>query len=223
MSGFSDTAWQNTQNSRRAISALPFNQELAAGSLSVERFRFYVIQDALYLGQYSRALAIAAARAPDAAALHVFAQSALEAVSVEQALHAGYMKQFGVTAQAFAIAEPSPDCLGYTSFLMAMAYHEPWEILLAALLPCFWIYWDVGTDISRHAAPDNPYRAWIDTYADEGFGAAVRAVIGITDTAAAAATDAVRARMMTAFIRSTQYEYMFWDGAYQQRGWPVSP
>jgi len=223
MPGFSEAAWQNTENSRRAISALPFNRELAAGRLSVERFRFYVIQDALYLGQYSRALAIAAARAPDPAALHVFAQSALEAVSVEQALHAGYMKQFGVTADAFAAAEPTPDCLGYTSFLMAAAYHEPWEILLAALLPCFWIYWDVGTEISRRAAPDNPYRAWIDTYADEGFGAAVRAVIAITDTAAAATTDAVRARMMTAFIRSTQYEYMFWDGAYQQRGWPVSP
>jgi len=223
MPGFSDAAWQNTENSRRAIGALPFNRELAAGSLSVERFRFYVIQDALYLGQYSRALAIAAARAADPAALHVFAQSALEAVSVEQALHAGYMKQFGVTAEAFAAAEPTPDCLGYTSFLMAAAYHEPWEILLAALLPCFWIYWDVGTDISRHAAPDNPYRAWIDTYADDGFGAAVRAVIGIIDAAAAATTDAVRARMMKAFIRSTQYEYMFWDGAWQQRGWPVSP
>ena len=223
MTNFSDAAWQRTQSLRQAINHLPFNTELAAGTLSVARFRFYVVQDALYLGQYSRALAIAAARASDAAALHVFAQSALEAVSVEQALHAGYMKQFDVAAEQFAAAEPTPDCLAYTSFLMAAAYHEPWEILLAALLPCFWIYWDVGTEISRHAAADNPYRAWIDTYADEGFGAAVRAVIGITDRAAAASTDAMRERMMTAFIRSTQYEWMFWDSAYQQRGWPIAP
>jgi thiaminase (transcriptional activator TenA) len=219
---FSENAWRRTSSLRQAIGDLPFNKELAAGTLSIDRFRFYVVQDALYLGQYSRALAIAAARASDAGALHVFAQSALEAVSVEQALHAGYMKQFGVSTEQFATAEPTPDCLAYTSFLMAAAYHEPWEVLLAALLPCFWIYWDIGTQISGHAAPDNPYRAWIDTYADEGFGAAVRAVIGITDRAAAATTDAVRDRMMTAFIRSTQYEWLFWDSAYQQRGWPVT-
>ncbi len=222
MAAFSGAAWRQTTGLRQGIAQLPFNTELAAGTLSIARFRHYVVQDALYLGQYSRALAIAAARAADANALHVFAQSALEAVSVEQALHAGYMQQFGVSAAQFAGAEPTPDCLAYTSFLMATAYHEPWEILLAALLPCFWIYWDVGTEIAKTAAPDNPYRAWIDTYADEGFGAAVRAVIAITDTAAAATTDAVRARMMTAFIRSTQYEHLFWDGAYQQRGWPIT-
>lgn len=222
MAGFSDQAWRQTASLRQAINNQPFNTELAAGTLSIDRFRFYVVQDALYLGQYSRALAIAAARASDASALHVFAQSALEAVSVEQALHAGYMKEFGVNAEQFANAEPTPDCLAYTSFLMAAAYHEPWEVLLAALLPCFWIYWDVGTEISKHAAPNNPYRAWINTYADEGFGAAVRAVIAITDRAAAETTDAVRARMMTAFIRSTQYEYLFWDGAYQQRVWPIT-
>ncbi|MSP05244.1 MAG: thiaminase II [Acetobacteraceae bacterium] len=223
MDGFSDDAWRRTTSLRQAIHHLPFNAELAAGTLSGARFQFYVVQDALYLGQYSRSLAIAAARAPDAASLHVFAQSALEAVSVEQALHAGYMKQFGVSTENFAHAEPTPDCLAYTSFLVATAYHEPWEILLAALLPCFWIYWDVGTGIAKHAAPDNPYRAWIDTYADEDFGAAVRAVIDITDRAAAASTDAMRERMMTAFIRSTQYEWMFWDSAYQQRGWPITP
>ena len=75
-------------------------------------------------------------------------------------------------------------------------------MLVAALLPCFWIYWDVGSRIARHAAPDNPYRAWIDTYADEAFGEAVRSVIGITDRAAEATTAAIQARMMTAFVRS---------------------
>ena len=90
------------------------------------------------------------------------------------------------------------------------------------MLPCFWIYWDVGTAIAQKAAADNPYRAWIDTYADEAFGEAVRTVIGITDRAAAATTRAVRDRMMKAFIRSSQFEWLFWDGAYQQRDWPVA-
>jgi len=94
-------------------------------------------------------------------------------------------------------------------------------VLVAAVLPCFWIYWDVACAITARAAPQNPYRAWIDTYADPRFGEAVQRVIDIADEAAATATPARRAAMLAAFGRSTQYEYLFWDGAYRERGWPV--
>ncbi|MDR3537035.1 MAG: TenA family protein [Acetobacteraceae bacterium] len=221
MTAFSEAAWARTAPLRAAIHALPFNTELAAGTLSRERFRGYIVQDALYLAQYARALALAAAKAQDGGPFQTFAASALEAVAVEQALHGSYLTQFGLDADALARAEPSPDCLGYTSYLLAVGYQDPWEVLVAALLPCFWLYWDVGCAITRTAAADNPYRAWIDTYADEGFGAAVQAVIGVTDAAAAGTTPAIRERMMTAFIRSSQWEWLFWDGAYRQRGWPV--
>ncbi|MBX6322194.1 MAG: TenA family protein [Rhodospirillaceae bacterium] len=218
---FSQEAWQRTLWLRQAIHDLPFNGELAAGTLSRERFQTYIVQDALYLAQYSRALALAAARAPEAAALQAFAQSALGAVAVEQALHERYLSAFGVGPDVLAEAEPSPDCLAYTSFLMATAYGAPWEVLVAALLPCFWIYWDVGRAIAETAAPDNPYRAWIDPYADVRFGAAVQTGRGLCDRAAAGTTAAVRRRMLAAFVRSSQYEWLFWDGAYRQRGWPV--
>ena len=221
MPSFTEQAWQRTAPLRAGIDALPFNNELAAGTLSRERFQFYVIQDALYLDQYARTLAMAGARGPDGPTLRAFAESALEAVAVEQALHGEYLTNFGVDPSALRAAQASPDCLGYTSFLLATAYHEPWEILVAALLPCFWIYWDVGNTIARKAAPGNPYRAWIDTYSDQKFGDAVKAVIATTDRAADGATQAIRDRMMTAFIRSTQFEWLFWDGAYRQRDWPV--
>lgn len=217
---FSEQAWQRTAPLRSAIDALPFNTELATGALSRERFRGYIVQDALYLDQYGRALAIAGARGPDGDTLRLFGESALEAVAVEQALHGSYLKDFGVDAAMMAAAEPSPDCLGYTSYLMAVAYHEPFEILAAALLPCFWIYWDVGNTIARKTVPDNPYKAWIDTYSDPGYGDHVKQVIAATDRAAEGASRAVQDRMMTAFIRSTQWEWLFWDSAYQMRGWP---
>lgn len=218
MTSFCDYAWQRTTELRAAIDRLPFNEELAAGTLDQTRFQFYITQDALYLDQYARILVLAGARGPDGASLRLFAESALEAVAVEQALHGQYLAGFRT---GVSDAQPSPDCLNYTSFLLATAYHEPWEVLMAALLPCFWIYWDVGNTIARKSALDNKYRAWIDTYSDEGFGNAVRAVIAATDNAAATATDSVRKRMMTAFVRSSQYEYLFWDGAYHLRTWPV--
>jgi thiaminase (transcriptional activator TenA) len=221
MMRFSDEAWRQNAELREAIHKLPFNTELAAGTLSRERFRFYILQDALYLGQYARVLALAAARAPEIATLQAFANSALGAVAVEQALHGLYLQEFGVDPASVMAAEPAPDCLAYTSFLLATAYQEPWEILIAALLPCFWIYWDVAQAITREAAADHPYRAWIDTYADPHFGEAVGRVIGVADEAAAAATPRVRAGMLAAFRRSAQYEWLFWDGAYHRRGWPI--
>jgi thiaminase (transcriptional activator TenA) len=222
MTRFSDEAWQATAALRGAIHALPFNIELAAGTLAPDRFRHYITQDALYLGQFARCLVIAAAKAPDTIALQSFAQSALGAVAVENALHEQYLRQFGVDPATIAAAEPAPDCLAYTSFLLATAYHEPWEMLIAALLPCFWLYWDVGCAIAATAAADNPYRAWIDTYADPRFGEAVEAVIAAADNAAEATTPSGRARMHAGFVRAAQYEWLFWDGAYQRRGWPLA-
>lgn len=217
---FSDEAWERTARLRDAIHRLPFNTELAAGSLSRERFQGYIMQDALYLGRFSRALAIAAAKAPDSDTMQSFAHSALSAVAVEQALHERYLREFGIDPAVIGEAEVSPDCQAYTSYLIAAAYHEPWEVLVAALLPCFRIYWDVGCAIAQRAAPANPYRAWIDTYADERFGKAVQTAVAIGDRAADAVTAATRVAMLAAFIRACQYEWLFWDGAYQRRSWP---
>ena len=220
MDRFSDEAWRSIAGLRDAIHRHPFIAELAAGTLSRARFQGYITQDALYLAQFARALAIAAAKAPDAATLEAFANWALGAVAVEQQLHGRYLAEFGVDPAAVAAVGLAPDCLAYTSFLIATAYHEPWEVAIAALLPCFWIYWDVGSAIARQAPAENPYGAWIETYAGEGFGAAVRAITAIVDTAAAPVTPLLRSRMLAGFSRAAQYEFLFWDGAYRRRGWP---
>ena len=218
---FSEEAWRDTADLRQAIHRLPFNTELAAGTLAPERFRFYILQDAIYLGEYARVLALAAAKAPDAATVQVFAHDAVEAIAVEQALHERYLAEFGVEPKAVAAAEPAPDCLAYTSYLLATAHQQSWPVLVAAVLPCFWIYWEVAQAITRQAAPQNRYQAWIDTYADPRFGEAVRMVIDIADRAADAVTPASRAAMLAAFTRSAQYEFLFWEGAYAKRGWPT--
>lgn len=222
MTDFSQLAWDETAELLGKIIDLPFNRELAAGVLSEERFRYYMIQDALYLEDYSRTLAVCAARAPDAAAMQRFAAAAEEALVVERALHAGFFEKFGIGPEAAAAAEPSPTCAAYTNFLLSVAHVGSYAEAVAAVLPCFWIYWDVGKRIAAESAADNPYAAWIETYSDPEFGEQVEAVIGITDRTAAAATAEQQARMLDAFKRSTQYEWMFWDSAYRLETWPVA-
>jgi thiaminase/transcriptional activator TenA len=222
MAKFTERAWQATAGLRQKILDLPFNRELASGTLSQARFQFYMIQDALYLEQYSRALAIAAAKAPEPQAMQQFARAAEEALVVERALHRGFFEKFGIDPAAAASAEPSPTCYGYTNFLIAAAHLGSYEELVAAILPCFWIYWDVSNEVATRASLNNPYRAWIDTYSDAEFGKAVEAVIVIADRAAENATLPRRDAMLAAFKRSVQFEWMFWDSAYRQERWPVA-
>ncbi len=218
---FSSEIRTRTRDLRRAIDALPFNRELAAGTLGRERFRFYMLQDKLYLDQYARTLALAAGKAPDLRATEKFAGSAMGALKVERALHGVFLERFGVSEAELAAARPSPSGLAYTSFLLATAHQESWPVAVAAILPCFWIYHDVGTRIAAGSATGNFYQPWIDTYASPDFARSVEEVIAITDQAAERAGAGERERMAAAFIRSTQYEWLFWDSAYRMEVWPV--
>jgi thiaminase/transcriptional activator TenA len=136
---FSAKAWQRIAPLYDSILALPFNQELAAGSLSRERFTFYILQDAIYLTSFARALAVTAARAPDEEAIIQFAGSARTAVVVERELRAGFFKAFGISPEQAAATEPSPTCQHYTQYLLALAHNAPHAVSVAALLPSFWI------------------------------------------------------------------------------------
>ncbi len=218
---FSQAAWRANAALYETIRTMPFNAELAAGTLSPARFRHYIVQDAHYLIGFGRALALAAAKAPDPDGIVLFARAAEEAVVVERALHEGFFRTYGIGPETFAATPTTPACDHYVSHLLAAAHGEPYEVVLAALLPCFWIYREVGRDILARAAPDNPYRAWIDTYGGEDFSAAVDRVIAAADAAAAGASPGIRARMLAAFAQATRLEWMFWDSAYREAGWPV--
>jgi thiaminase/transcriptional activator TenA len=218
---FSTDAWAVNAALYETIRTMPFNAALADGSLSQDRFRHYIVQDAHYLIAFGRALAVAAAKADDPDGIVQFAEAAKVAIIVERALHADYFLRFGVSAEDFAATPLSPVCHHYCSWLLATAWSEPYPVVLAALLPCFWIYAEVGRDILGRAARPNPYDAWIDTYAGEEFHAAVQAVIATTDRAAEKASPETLAAMHRAFARATQLEWMFWDSAWRLERWPV--
>lgn len=218
---FCDAIWEQVAPIRRSILAQPFLAELAAGSLPPASFQHYILQDSLYLSEYARVLAIAAARAPTAAGRLEFSDGTKVAVQVEEILHQTFFARFDVTPAMVAMSEPSPVCLGYTSYLASLAATRSYEELIAGILPCFSVYWEVGCRIKPIAKSPNPYEAWIDTYADPGFGEATGRVRALVDVAASAASPSTFAAMGKAFRTATRYEWMFWDSAYNRVGWPI--
>ncbi|MGA4852701.1 thiaminase II [Acinetobacter haemolyticus] len=216
---FSQALWQQNHDLYQKILALPFNQELAAGTLDPKAFCHYVIQDAHYLLAYGRALAIAAAKAYDADDVIQFSEAAKIAIIVERSLHNDFMQEFHISKTEFENTPLTLACHHYTSFLTATAWSESYPVVLAALLPCFWIYAEVGKDIVNQSVANNRYQAWIDTYAGEEFNTAVANVIATVDKVAARCDPDTLAKMHAAYIMGAKLEWLFWDSAYQQRQW----
>lgn len=203
-----------------AIRNMPFNRGLADGSLPRDVFRHYIIQDAHYLEGFARALALAAGRAPDAQAVGQLAASAAGTLQAERELHAHYMGLFGVTSEQFSATPPGPACDHYTSFLIATAATRGTAETVAAVLPCFWVYRDVGLHIHARASPDTPYRAWIDTYVGDTFDATVAQTCALAERLHDAAAPPTQERMCALFAQSTLLEWRFWDSAWRLKGWP---
>jgi thiaminase/transcriptional activator TenA len=212
---FTKTLWDRIAEIYEAIINHPFNRELAQGTLPEEKFKFYIKQDALYLVDFSRALAIAGSKALLPQRILHFLDFAKDGLIVERALHDEYFRRFDVTLDV----DQAPGCFVYTNYLIATASHRSFDEAVAALLPCFWIYRAVGMHIVKRSVPDNPYQLWIDTYAGEEFGAAVERAIEITEEVASGATEEGRKGMTEAFVLSSRLEWMFWDSAYRMEEW----
>jgi thiaminase/transcriptional activator TenA len=218
---FSAQLWMSIGDIYGAIRAHPFITGLTDGTLPAESFAFYVVQDALYLRDYARALAAVASRAPTPAAVRMFAGHAADAVAAELELHATLLADLGISQKAANRAEPAPTNLAYTSYLLSTVRGGSYAEGVGAVLPCYWIYWEIGKELLRRGSPDPRYQRWIDTYGAAEYGEVVTAVIAEADLVAQALSSDERALMRRHFRNTSRYEWMFWDMGYRRESWPV--
>ena len=205
-----------TTSLRSAIHAHPFNQKLADGSLNRNIFNHYIQQDALYLIDFAKSLAIAAGRLDNSHYSRSLLDFSLQAIWAEKDLHQFYINDPNITHKI----SQSPACFMYTNYILKTANMGAIEEVIACLLPCFVIYRDVGQDLVKNLVDaKHPYHAWITLYAGEEFAQAVDTMCLITNELAETASNMVRDKMIAAFVKSTQLEWLFWDGAYHQRDW----
>jgi thiaminase/transcriptional activator TenA len=219
MSGVAEASWRSVADWFDAICRHPFVTGLTAGSLPEDVFVRYLVDDAHYLDRYARVLAVLASRAPDVAGVELLAGSAVGAVAAERELHRAYLAPRGLALDTATVPEPSAACVAYTGSLEAAAHTAPFDVALAAVLPCFRVYAEVGRHVMARRAPgEHPYAAWIDTYAAPEFDEAVRRAEAYLDSVVvdpAAVTEAYR--------RSIRFEWMFWDAAWCGEPWPTPP
>jgi thiaminase (transcriptional activator TenA) len=213
--------WASAAHIFQQILPHPFLTRLLDGTLPEECFRFYVTQDALYLREYARCLALASAKAPSAYWCEMFAAHAQSALNVERSLHEGYFAGWGLDPAQIEATPPTPTTLAYTSYLLRVAHAAPFEEILGALLPCYWIYWEVGKTLVVTGSPNPTYQRWIDAYASEQFGNAVQRVLDAVDRSTADLPESRLVAVRQHYLTASRYEWMFWDAAYREEDWPI--
>ena len=220
-SSFSQELWKSAVEIYRAIITHPFVTGLADGSLDERKFRFYVIQDALYLNYYARTLSIAAAKAPKEEWITTFNEHAKIAMSVEKELHQSFFKDWGLSKKQVSATPLSPTNLAYSTYLIATAYSKPFHELLGALLPCYWIYWETGKELEKRSSKRELYKRWIDTYSSEEYAGICQAVLNIADTLGRGLAQGEKEEVREHFVTTSKYEYLFWDSAYKLERWLI--
>ena len=197
----------------------PFVTGIGDGSLPVEKFRHFMLQDYLYLFDYARVFALGVVKARDPELMRTFAQNVDAILGGEMKIHRAYMKRLGITEEQVFQVKPALDNLSYTNYMLAVANAGgPMEIV-AAILACSWSYAEIGQALAaRPGAAEHPfYGEWIRGYASEEYAATNQALIELMNTLAAGAGEDQRAYLTEVFVNCSRYELGFWDMAWELR------
>ncbi|HEX2171647.1 MAG TPA: thiaminase II [Dehalococcoidia bacterium] len=200
----------------------PFVRGIGDGSLDPARFAFWIRQDYLFLIDYCRLFALAAARSPDLETLARFADLLQATARTEMDLHRAYAAEFGLTPADLENEAKAPATQGYTDFLIRTAAAGDFVELVAALLPCMWGFYEIGCRLAERPRPaDTRYNAWIEMYSGAEFGELAQWCRDLLDRLAAGLSDDAWQRVEGAFLTSSRYEWLFWESAYHQQTWPA--
>jgi len=198
----------------------PFVCGIGDASLDLDRFGFWIRQDYLFLIEYSRMLAMGAARAPGLATMRRLAELAQATLGEEMDLHRSYAGELGISAEELEAEAMAPTTRGYTDFLVRTATAADFAELVAALLPCMWGYSEVGRRLAEQGLPPEPrYARWVEMYASDEFAELAGWCRELLDATAAGLAGAARRRVEDAFLTSSRYELAFWEMAWRRETW----
>lgn len=220
-SSWSARLWSDAESTVAAIFDHPFVTGLNDGTLDGAAFEHYIVQDVLYLRDYARALAVVGAKAPTLAATAMLARHAADTSAVELALHGSLVRDMGLDPADVDRATVQPTTRAYVSYLLAAAYGGSFAEGLAAVLPCYWIYAEVGARLAKRSSPNPRYQRWIDSYGGEEFASTVREVLALTDEIGPTLSVADEVAARAHFVTTARYEWMFFDAAHRREAWPI--
>ncbi|KRG14336.1 thiaminase II [Lederbergia galactosidilytica] len=216
---FTDELRQATEQSWELSLHHPFVQGIVQGDLPLEKFKYYILQDIYYLKHYGKVHAMAAAQADDFSHTALLAKKAQLTAQAELTVHEEHAKVLNITKEEMEHFRPAPTAYAYTSHLYRAALSGSFAQTIAAMLPCYWLYADIGKTY-EHTAPNKPiYKKWIETYASEWFQTSTQEQIDLLNQVVATASETEKEKIKEQFVIAKEYELAFWEMAYQEEKW----
>ena len=196
----------------------PFVRGMGDGSLEADRFRFFLLQDYLYLFDYARVFAYGVIKARDPQLMRTFADNVDEILGGEMKIHRAYMARLGITEDQVLAVRPALANLTYTHYMLSCAASGGVREILAAILACSWSYAEIGTDLARiPGAADHPfYGEWIRGYAGADYQAVNESLITLTDQLCDGCSEEEYLRLEEIFVTCSRCELAFWEMAWRQ-------
>ncbi len=194
----------------------PFVQELGNGTLSEERFRFYMVQDYRYLLQYAKVFAMGVIKTEDERLMIRFSYMVHDTLDGEMNIHKAYMSRLGITEEEVAATKSALANQSYTSYMLDEAYKGgPLEILVA-VLSCAWSYQMIGEHHKTiPGALEHPlYGEWVQGYSSKEYCDTTQEIIDLVNELGADITPEKEAHLKEIFVNCSRYEQAFWDMAY---------
>ena len=194
----------------------PFVRGIGDGSLDAEKFRWFLLQDYLYLFDYARVFAYGVVKARDPELMRIFSANVDAILGGEMKIHRAYMARLGITEEQVFAVRPALSNLSYTHYMLAVAAAGGPAEIIAAILSCSWSYAEIGSRLAAiSGAAEHPfYGEWIQGYAGAEYQATNSALVALMDRLAADCSEAEYLRLEEIFVTCSRYEKGFWDMAW---------
>ncbi len=136
--------------------AHPFVRGIGDGSLDLEKFQWFLLQDYLYLFDYARVFAYGVVKARDPELMRTFSANVDAILGGEMKVHRAYMARLGITEEQVFAVQPALSNLSYTHYMLSCAAAGGPAEIIAAILSCSWSYAEIGTAPGRHPRRGGP-------------------------------------------------------------------
>lgn len=211
-----DLLYENVRDIWEGYLKHPFVRGIGDGSLDIERFRFFMLQDYLYLFDYAKVFALGVVKAQDSELMRHFSQLVYDTLNGEMAIHRSYMARLGISEAEAAAVRPSLANTSYTHYMLEIGHNGSIPEILASILACSWSYQVIGEALSKiPGATEHPfYGEWISGYSSDEYVASNQTILDLVNCYGDRCSDEEIARLKDIFANCSRYEAMFWDMAW---------
>ena len=191
-----------------------FVRGIADGSLSIDRFRFYMIQDYLYLFEYAKVFALGVVKSNNHENMKMFSSSIDAILNGEMKIHCEYMERLGINDEEVNKTPMSLSNKSYTEYMISIGFRGDEVDIIAAILSCSWSYQQIG----KRIADENPnslehefYGEWVKGYSSKEYEENNLVLMNLMDSLAENCTQKQKERLIDIFVNCSRHEAMFWD------------